>query len=107
MKIHNQEIEAYTNLLMKCVSDNDYFDEGLVQYLLNYKRDIIEGYYFLQKESFGVTKSNLWGYIKSKNYKDIATIEKWANILNIDINEKATYQYLKFNFYDRDKKDRI
>lgn len=106
MKEHNQEIEAYTKLLMKCVSDNDYFDEGLVNYLINYKKDIIEGYYFIKRENYGVVKSNLWGYIKNQKYKNKENIEKWAKILNKDINEKATYQYLKFNFYDRDKKDR-
>lgn len=104
MKEYNQEIEAYTKLLMKCVSDNDFFDEGLVTYLLNYKREIIEGQNFISRESFGVIKSNLWGYIKNEVKE--SDIEKWAILLNKDIKEEAIYYYLKFNFCDRDKKER-
>lgn len=103
-KEYNQEIEAYTKLLMKCVTEDDFFDEGLVNYLLNYKKEIIEGYYFKQREYYGVIKSNLWGYIKN-NANDIKK-EKWAKILNVDVNTPVTYQYLKFNFYDREKRDR-
>lgn len=104
MSKYNPEIEAYTNLLMKCVKDDDFFDEGLVTYLLNYKREIIEGYYFKQKESYGVIKSNLWGYIKNQtNEKKKA---KWAQILNKNIDEPINYEYLKFNFYDRERTDR-
>lgn len=103
-KEYNQEIEAYTKLLMKCVTEEDFFDEGLVHYLLNYKKEIIEGYYFKQREYYGVIKSNLWGYVK--NNANDAKKEKWAKILNIDINEPAKYQYLKFNFYEREKRDR-
>lgn len=104
MKEYNQEIESYTKLLMKCVLDNDFFDEGLITYLLNYKRDIIEGQNFISRENFGVIKSNLWGYIKNK-VKD-SDIEKWAILLNKDIKEEVIYHYLKFNFCDKDKRDR-
>lgn len=104
MSKYNPEIEAYTNLLMKCVNDDDFFDEGLVNYLLNYKREIIEGYYFKKKESHGVVKSNLWGYIKSNTY--IKKQEKWAKLLNKDINSPIKYEYLKFNFEEREKRDR-
>lgn len=102
----SKEIEAYTKLLMKCVSDEEYFDESLIKYLLNYKREIIEGYYFIKRETYGVIKSNLWGYIKSQKYNNEKKIEKWAKILNKEVNEKATYKYIKFNFYDREKRDR-
>lgn len=104
MSKYNPEIEAYTNLLMQCVDDDNLFDEGLVNYLLNYKRDIIEGYYFKQRENYGVIKTNLWGYVKNKNGEKKKN--KWAKLLNKDINEPIKYEYLKFNFEDRDKKDR-
>lgn len=104
MKEYNKETEAYTNLLMKCVSDSDFFDESLVKYLLNYKRDIIDGYHFYDRKPFGVVKSDLWGYVKSKSNND--DITKWAILLNKDLKKEPVYQYLKFNFSDREKRDK-
>lgn len=104
MKEKNQEIEAYTKLLMKCVTEKDCFDESLVSYLLNYKRELIEGDTFIKRESSGVTKGNLWGYIK--NESKTQDLEKWAKLLNKDINDEPSYQYIKFNFHDYEKRKR-
>lgn len=105
MKKENiNEIEAYTTLLMKCVSDINCFDEGLINYLINYKSDIIEKENFKKRENGLVICSDLWGYIKtntSESYK-----EKWSKILKKDINDSGKFLYLKFNFNDYDKRNK-
>lgn len=102
--INHEEMEVYTKIIMKCVVDYDFSDEEFIKYLLNYKKEIIEGCNFKQREYYGVIKSDLWGYIKNNTNEN--SREKWGKILGKKINEPGKYEYLKFKYYDREKNER-
>lgn len=96
-------LEGYAKILMQCVLETSDYDDSLIKYLLNYKKEVLNNCIFYEREVFGVIKTNFWGYIK-KNCNE-ENVKKWAKLLEKDINEVVTYQYLKFNFSDNKKRN--
>ena len=101
---YNKEKEAYINLLKKCVTDSDFFDEGLVKYLLEYKKEYIYDTNFIDWKGGSIIYTDLWGYIKTKEKKE-DNIIKWSKLLNKEIHDNGIYKYLKFRFSDYSKID--
>ena len=101
-----QDLLAYTNILMKCVDEPSFFDEQLVIHILNYNPKLKDEYIFYNTKTYCLLKSNLWGYVKA-NCDDNQKLAIWANILNKSLDDEPCHFYLKHNFYDFQKRQKI